>query len=247
MKNKIFLLTVLLTLPLLYFLYSNGIFRFNYPSNDKFPIQGIDVSHHQGDINWEKLAQRKNIRFTYIKATEGGDFKDSNFTTNWSGAKKSGFLRGAYHFFTFCRSGKDQANNFLGVIPKEDIGELPIAIDLEFLGNCNKRPTQDELFYELNSFIREVQKLHPVKPVFYVTQEFFNSYLKENISRLPEHYLWLRSVFFEPEQEKCKQWAIWQYADNYRVDGINQPVDINAYCAGEKEFIDMLPMPKGMN
>ncbi len=229
-KKRLILILVIISVPALYFMYGMGIVRFNYPSSIKFPIQGIDVSHHQADIDWEKVAQNKNIHFAYIKATEGGDFKDKNFNENWNEAKRFGLLRGAYHFFTFCRAGKEQARNFMEMIPEKDSGELPIAIDLEFGGNCSKKPSLEELLYELNSFINETKKRFPQKPVLYVTPGFFYHYLKDNSSQFPQHHLWLRNIFFEPQQKNCEEWSIWQYADNYIIGGINQPVDMNAFC-----------------
>jgi Glycosyl hydrolases family 25 len=73
-----------------------------------YNVIGVDVSNHQGDIDWPALAGSK-IAFAYIKATEGGDFRDKRFQLNWEGAKRAGLARGAYHFFTQCRSGAEQA------------------------------------------------------------------------------------------------------------------------------------------
>ncbi|MBB4273774.1 glycoside hydrolase family 25 protein [Rhizobium mongolense] len=215
-----------------YLAYDFGVIRFNHPSIKDYPIQGIDVSHHQGDIDWKKLAAQLNVRFAIMKATEGGDHKDTRFARNWQAAKEAGIVRGAYHFFTFCRPGREQAQNVLATVPNEQ-GTLPIAIDLEFVGNCDKIPTVEQLTAEVNAFLAEIKSTHPGKPIFYVTQEFFDLYLKGNESSFPDHYLWLRSVFKEPEQEKCGRWSIWQFADNGKVDGIEGPVDLNALCPTE--------------
>src|SRR6476660_2447595 len=63
---------------------------------------GIDVSHHQGEIDWPRVAS-DGVRFAYIKASEGGTVPDHRFRENWVEAKKAGLRRGAYHFFTLCR------------------------------------------------------------------------------------------------------------------------------------------------
>ena len=60
------------------------------------PIQGIDVSYFQGNVDWTKV-EAAGIRFAYIKVTEGGDRFDPNFRDNWAGAKQAGIARGAYH------------------------------------------------------------------------------------------------------------------------------------------------------
>ena len=116
-----------------FFAYTHGVFRFNYPSASSFSSEGIDVSHHQGEIDWPSIPKER-ISFAYIKATEGGDWKDKNFLSNWNGAKQAGLKVGAYHFFTLCRNGKTQARNFIDYVPNESSMLAPV-IDLEYVGN----------------------------------------------------------------------------------------------------------------
>ncbi|WP_085742152.1 MULTISPECIES: GH25 family lysozyme [Rhizobium] len=231
---------ILVVASVAYFAYDFGMLRFNNPSLSRYPIQGIDVSHHQGDIDWKTVAAQPNIRFAIMKATEGGDHKDSRFAENWQRAGDAGVVRGAYHFFTFCRPGRDQAQNVLSTVPKAP-GTLPIAIDLEFVGNCDKVPTLEEMATEVNAFVTELKATFPEKPIFYVTQEFYDQYLKGNEARFPEHYLWLRSVFKELTQEGCGRWSIWQFADNGTVNGIQGAVDLNALCPSETGFAHLFP------
>ena len=79
---------------------------------------GVDVSHHQGSIDWNRVASA-GMSFAYIKATEGGDLLDPAFARNWSGAEEAGLDRGAYHFFTLCSPAEDQAANFLRSVPPQ--------------------------------------------------------------------------------------------------------------------------------
>lgn len=71
-----------------------------YPEG--YEIHGIDISHHQGDIDWELLRnamiEKCPIRFILIKATEGTSILDSKFRENFTQAREYGFIRGAYHF-----------------------------------------------------------------------------------------------------------------------------------------------------
>src|SRR5262245_31016447 len=97
-----------------------------------YDVIGVDISNHQGDVDWQALAA-SNVAFAYIKATEGGDFKDKRFQLNWDGTRKAGLVRGAYHFFTQCRSGAEQAKNFIAAVPREP-GMLPPVIDAEHMG-----------------------------------------------------------------------------------------------------------------
>src|ERR1044071_3304348 len=77
-----------------------GIWIPNEPAPARYPVRGIDVSHHQGNIDW-KSVKTSGITFAYLKATEGSDFADADFPANWHGSAKPGLVRGAYHFFTF--------------------------------------------------------------------------------------------------------------------------------------------------
>ncbi|EKR19417.1 glycosyl hydrolase family 25 domain protein [Leptospira interrogans serovar Pyrogenes str. 2006006960] len=70
---------------------NSGKIWFVYPSTSQYPIRGIDVSNHQGKIDWT-LVPKSEISFVYIKATEGRDFKDKSFHLNWKKAKANGFL-----------------------------------------------------------------------------------------------------------------------------------------------------------
>lgn len=60
----------------------HGVVRFNYPSESEFPIRGIDVSHHQGQVNWSAIAA-DGIHFAYVKASEGESFRDPRFADHW--------------------------------------------------------------------------------------------------------------------------------------------------------------------
>ena len=86
-----------------------------YPEG--YEIRGIDISHYQGDIDWELLQnamiEKCPIRFILIKATEGTDRIDPKFKENFRQAKEYGFIRGAYHFWSNKSSARSQAYSFL--------------------------------------------------------------------------------------------------------------------------------------
>jgi lysozyme len=76
------------------------------------PVQGIDVSNWQGDIDWNKV-RAAGTQFAFIKATEGGDYLDPKFAQNWQAAKSVGIPRGAYHMVYWCRAAHEQALWFI--------------------------------------------------------------------------------------------------------------------------------------
>jgi lysozyme len=191
------------------------------PSKTDYPVQGIDVSHHQGEIDWAAV-KADGADFAYIKATEGADMRDDRFATNWKHAAESGVRRGAYHFFTLCRLARDQATNFITTVPR-DPAALPPVVDLEFGGNCKERPDRAVLLAEIATFIKMVEA-HAEKPVMlYVTREFENQYQVSAAIRRP---LWLRSIMLTPSYGS-HPWVMWQASSFARVDGIDGRVDWN--------------------
>jgi lysozyme len=234
----LFVLLLACALGAAYLLFISG-YLMRHPSFDNFPIQGIDVSHHQGDINWELVATDPRGAFAYMKATEGGDFKDKSFPDNWAQAKRQGIARGAYHFFTLCRPGVDQAKNFVDSL-KSDFGELPPALDLEYLGTCKTIQTPDDVLREVTAFVDELKRHDPRKPVFYVGGGFYQKYMKVLADKYPEHDDWARNLILEPSSA---DWLFWQFAETGRVEGIDGPVDLNVFNGSRQEFQKRFAIP----
>lgn len=218
--------------------YQSGLLHLVNPSSSRFPVRGIDVSHHQGAIDWVRVADDLHGGFAFIKASEGATFQDPNFKKNWQAAGAAKLPHGAYHFFTLCRSGAEQAQNFLKQLDGQR-GDLPPAVDLEFGGNCAARPAPDDLAREIAAFGAELSKTDDRLPLFYLTPEFYSAYFVTPGATFPNHRLWIRSVFGEPAQSPCTEWTIWQFAENGRVSGIAGPVDLNVFCSA-KEFSTLM-------
>ena len=79
---------------------------------------GIDVSHHNGKINWKEVAKDSNIKFVYIKATTGSTHTDDCYAYNIKNARENGLKVGSYHFFTSYSSAHKQFENFKSVAKK---------------------------------------------------------------------------------------------------------------------------------
>lgn len=201
-----------------------------HPSAENYPVRGIDVSHHQGVIDWQKVAGA-GVAFAYMKATEGGDFSDRRFAQNWREAGMTGLRRGAYHFFTFCRPGVDQAAHFIRTVPA-DPDMLPPAVDLEFGGNCSKNAGRLDVDKELPAFLDIVEAHYGRKALLYATPEFYDAHMAGKPIKNP---LWLRSILFEPDYNE-QPWTLWQYHNRGRVAGIKGPVDRNVFAGSRQEF-----------
>jgi lysozyme len=180
---------------------------------------GIDVSNHQGAIDWELVAA-DGISFAYIKATEGGDFTDRRFEQNWQGAGDAGLVRGAYHFFTLCTPGAAQAVHFLRTVPGGS-DALPPAVDLELAGNCARPPGSATVRRELDTFLRLVESETEQTALLYVGDDFEGRYpIRESLGRP----LWHRRFLRRPD---VPGWVVWQVMGFAHVGGIEGRVDLD--------------------
>ena len=119
-------------------------------NHDKYPIVGIDVSAHNGDIDFEKV-RADGYTFVIIKASEGVDHHDSKFDINFDNARKAGLKVGAYHFFRKNTDGLNQAKNFLETIGWRKL-DLPLVIDVEDWSN-DKNVKDDRTQKHLDAMI----------------------------------------------------------------------------------------------
>jgi len=94
---------------------------------------GIDVSHHQGAIDWTK-AKAGGVQFAFIRVSDGVSTRDRQFARNWSAAKAAGVIRGAYQFFRPAQNVAAQAQLMIDAIGAKAAGELPPVIDVEVDG-----------------------------------------------------------------------------------------------------------------
>jgi lysozyme len=209
-------------------LYETGVLQSNRPSPERFRVLGIDVSHHQGAIDWRAVAAG-GVAFAYIKSSEGGDFVDTRFEENWAASAEAGVPRGAYHFFTFCTPGAAQAENFLRVAPPTTDALAPVA-DVEFVGNCKGHGDLGRVREELRVFLARVEEAWGRAPILYLTSDSLERVIGDDLTG---YRIWIRSVFTEPPLDSYRGWLLWQFSDNARIAGIEGPVDRNALRPGE--------------
>jgi GH25 family lysozyme M1 (1,4-beta-N-acetylmuramidase) len=104
------------------------------PVNRAAQTEGVDVSSHQGNVNWSGLWS-SGVKWAYVKATEGTYYKNPYFAQQYNGSYDTGMIRGAYHFaLPDVSSGADQANFFAdnGGGWSADGVTLPGVLDIEY-------------------------------------------------------------------------------------------------------------------
>src|SRR4051812_9597232 len=100
-------------------------------------MNGIDVSHNNGTINWAAVATNATrVDFAYIKASEGVGYTDPTFKVNAEGAKKAGIKIGYYHFASLntlndVPDAKAEADYFMSIIKTAPSVDLPYILDIE--------------------------------------------------------------------------------------------------------------------
>ena len=225
--KRIVIFPFILLLLILVFLDFNGFIWHNDLFVSQYNVKGLDVSNHQGTIDWKKVPH--TYKFIYIKATEGNDFTDDYFAQNWKEAKEQGFLVGAYHFFSVRSTGKQQAASFISIVPK-DLNSLPPVVDIEI--DLKRNPQQ--IRKELQDFCSILQEYYQKKPILYVTYETYNAYIDGYFN---DYQIWIRDVLKFPSL-KDRQWLLWQYNNRGRIQGINSFVDINVLNGNLEDLIN---------
>lgn len=200
------------------------------PDRSRYPVRGIDVSRHQKDIDWQRVAA-DDVSFAIMKATEGGDWVDPLFAKNYRDAKAAGLRVGAYHFYRFNKTGAEQAKNFLATVPR-DTDLLPPVVDVEFSGNGPDRPAPEALAVEVKNFLDLVEPAFGKQAIIYIIGEAEQIYG----AALPDRERWVRSLLLHPGHDK---WTYWQYHNMGRVDGIEGDVDLNV-LQGDAETLGSL-------
>lgn len=215
--------------------WQQGLINFNQRKSEEYSIKGVDVSEYQGEIDWKILA-KQGIQFAFIKATEGSRYVDPYFQKNWKEAQTTKLAIGAYHFFSYDSSGKDQATNVIkNVTPIEEM--LPPVIDVEFYGEKEwKLPEKEKTKKELQDMIEELTNYYGKTPIIYATQKSYHLYIEEDFTQCP---IWIRNVFTKPKLEKEREWSFWQYSDKGKLEGYQgkeKYIDLNVFQGKEEEF-----------
>lgn len=196
----------------------------NYPEG--YELHGIDISHHQGDINWDMLrTARVNdcpLRFCVVKATEGHSYLDPDFVQNFYQAREHGLVRGAYHFWNASSTARQQAYFYLSQVELE-YGDLPPVLDVEQKAASQ---TVETFQREVLTWLHIVEDRYHKRPIIYTNYKFKLQNL--NASVFDAYPFWIAHYYVDNVAYNGN-WKFWQHTDNGRLPGIVGPVDLNIY------------------
>lgn len=195
-----------------------------YP--DGYEIRGIDISHYQGEIDWELLQnamiEKSPIRFVVMKATEGASKVDPSFNENFQQAREYGFIRGAYHFWSNKSSARQQAYFFLDKVPLE-VGDLPPVLDVE---HKPADKSVEDFQRDVLTWLHIVEDRYHVKPIIYTYYKFKMTNLNSPV--FDDYPYWIAHYYVDKIEYKG-EWKFWQHTDAGRLPGIKGYVDFNIY------------------
>jgi len=202
---------------------------------------GIDISHHQGVIDWQRVAKMKDqgrkINFVFTKCSEGVSVSDPQYFNNVRGLRSVGITKGAYHFFHPSVDPFEQAMFFISRVSLES-GDLPPVLDVEVSNELSSEMIRKSMKIWLDA----VEKSLSIKPIIYTNVKFYDQHLKNYFD---DYTLWIANYgVLKPGGNYTKHWKIWQFTDKANIDGICGHVDMNVFITDSSAFANMLYRPK---
>lgn len=200
-------------------------------------LYGVDVSHWQGNIDFNALKTDRNSDFLIAKASEGKTSTDAMFMRNMDMCKNAGILRGAYHYVRGDSLWHEQCNNFLSrVYPVwERDKDVLMALDVE-----DKTLVERGALYTkelVSDMVDGIYQETGVFPLIYVSLGFMNPIMfkYDDIYKKCGGWIaaWGSTVRNKPKRADLNT-SIWQYTSKGTVAGIKGAVDLDrAYMTRE--------------
>ena len=195
-------------------------------------FRGIDVSEHQGDIDWEQVRD-SGIKFAIIRAggrgygEEGKLLADEKFADNLAGARAAGLKIGVYFFSQAVNTeeAKEEAEFALDLLEGTEL-ELPVYFDWEHI--VVGEPARTDELDGTTVTDCAVAFCDTIAAAGYKTGIYTNldtSYYTYELSRIADCGFWSAAVGNYPYSYYA--FSMWQYSFNGDVPGISQPCDMD--------------------
>ena len=187
--------------------------------------KGIDVSHWQGDIDWNAV-KGSGVEFAIIKAggSDSGFYTDSKFRANYKAAKAADIDLGAYYFVgKYCKSYEDgvaDAMRFIAIISGMQF-EYPVYIDFETPDSSDKEGNTEACI----GFCKTMEDNGYFSGIY--ASEISGFHDRLNDSELQSYSHWVARYGNRPSTIPEKVFGIWQYSSKGSVAGIAGNVDMD--------------------
>jgi lysozyme len=200
-------------------------------------VFGVDISHHNGILNWDSIMKNGDvddpeIKFAFVKVSQGTGFVDEAANKNTINAKKHGIKIGYYHYveefnkFDVVQNATDQANHFMNTVGELPAPDFPLVMDIETHVIKNTK-INNTLF--MKTFM-DVLNENGFKSIVYSGGWWLNPNANPVFSDYP---FWFSRYVGTPEitdpilPNGYNNWDIWQFSSNGRLGGYSGVIDIN--------------------
>jgi len=185
-----------------------------------FKSYGIDISHHQSEVNWDTFFEENDstIQFIYCKVTEGETLIDREWQNNHTRLFKEKMPHGGYHFFRPSIDPVVQANHFLKHYNFNETN-LPPALDVEIEG-----ATDASLIQNMTIWLNLIERATGKRPLIYTSYNFYTEKFKGHF----ENYkFWVANYSNHAYRFVDDQIIHWQFSETGEIPGIKGFVDLN--------------------
>ena len=244
-KNSRTVITLILCAAILSIIAA-GVFVITQGSkpakNNPAPLKGeiawgIDVSNHNGKINWKKVSEKAEFTFIRVGArgySQGEIYPDTTYKYNLKHAEKYGVPAGVYFYSqaTNEKEAREEAAFALKAIKCYSVS-LPVVIDFEYptvngshAGRLfNAGLTKKERTAVINAFCDRVRKAG-YTPGIYASSYIYRTEL--NMKDIPDDvFIWVAD--YNKEVTYTGYYDIWQYSETGSCSGIKGNVDTNHF------------------
>ncbi len=219
------------------YFYADTAFNVKVEGKELYELHGLDVSHHQGAINWAMIDAHKindrPISFVFIKASEGLDHQDTRYAYNKKEAGTKGLITGAYHYYKDNVSAELQAKHFIRMA-KLRSGDLAPVLDVEELDKERK----DKTIKSLLKIMALWEKRYGTKPIFYTYDYLYRQYFQG--TELEQYPLWIANYSLPDEELPPYDWSFWQYSSRGRLNDCIGDFDLNVFRTSIADFEALL-------
>lgn len=203
----------------------------SYGGDDYSYRLGIDVSHYQGEIDWEKV-KASGIEFVFIRlgyrgyGEEGVLKEDTNFEKNIQGARSAGLDVGVYFFAQAVNEKEaiEEAQFVLDSLLEYDL-QMPVVYDPESILHEEARTdhvTGEQFTKNTKAFCETIEEAG-YDAMIYCNMLWQAD--KLDLTELSEYPIWYAD--YEEYPQTPYHFEIWQYSSEGTVDGIQGNVDLN--------------------
>lgn len=209
-------------------LSTNGSFYAYTENGQVVSSVGVDVSDHQGQIDWNAVAQ-SGVEFAFVRVgrrgtTEGSLYADKRYRENIQQAQQAGLTVGAYFFSQ--ATTEDEARQEAAYLRQLLEGlELtgPVAFDLEVTPDSRiSNLTQKQASACARAFCQEVADLG-TGPILYGNKQDLQLFDRDLLRTYPIWY----AEYHTAAPASTLPFTYWQYTESGQVPGISTPVDVN--------------------